>query len=57
MYFLSDEDRRMLLRRYLPQTREAPISDELRGWNWAAAPLSRSTARHSESRRSRGATA
>lgn len=39
MYFLSDEDRRKLLRRYLPQTREAPISDDLRGWNWSAAPL------------------
>ena len=40
MYFLSDEERRLLLRRYLPQVRETPISDELRGWNWSAPPLS-----------------
>ena len=40
MYFLSDDDRRLLLRRYLPLIREAPISDDLRGWNWPSAPLS-----------------
>lgn len=40
MYFLSEEERRLLLLRYLPQIRETPVSEELRGWNWAAAPLS-----------------
>ena len=40
MYFLSEEERRLLLRRHLPQTRETPVSDELRGWSWATPPLS-----------------
>ena len=39
MYFLSEEERRLLLRRYLPQMREAPVSEELRGWNWSSPPL------------------
>lgn len=39
MYFLSEDERRLLLRRYLPQLRESPISDELRGWNWSAGAL------------------
>jgi len=39
MYFLNEEERRLLLRRYLPQARETAVSEELRGWNWPAPPL------------------
>src|SRR5579875_1736552 len=40
MYFLSDEERRLLLRRYLPEIRQSPVSEDLRGWNWASPPVS-----------------
>ncbi len=39
MYFLSEEERRLLLRRYLPELRATPVSEELRGWNWASPPV------------------
>ena len=40
MYFLSEEERRLILRRYSPLAREVPVSEEMRGWNWPAPPLS-----------------
>jgi CRISPR-associated protein Csa1 len=40
MYFLNDEERRLVLRRLLPQARQSPVADELRGWNWDKPPLS-----------------
>lgn len=40
MYFLNDEEKRLLLRRLLPQSRERDIAPELRGWNWDKPPLS-----------------
>ncbi len=40
MYFLSDEEKRLLLRRLLPQAREKGVAGELRGWNWDKPPLS-----------------
>jgi CRISPR-associated protein Csa1 len=39
MYFLSDDERRMVLRKLLPQARAEGVSEELRGWRWAEAPL------------------
>lgn len=39
MYFLSEEERRFLVRRLLPQAREQEVHPELRGWNWAEPPL------------------
>jgi CRISPR-associated protein Csa1 len=39
MYFLSDEERRLVLRRLLPQARQSPVENELRGWNWDKPPL------------------
>lgn len=39
MYFLSDEERRLLLRRLLPQARHTAVAEELRGWNWHQPPL------------------
>ncbi|MGI8553949.1 MAG: type I-A CRISPR-associated protein Cas4/Csa1 [Dehalococcoidia bacterium] len=39
MYYLGEEERRLLLRRYLPQVRDVGVSEEVRGWNWAAPPL------------------
>lgn len=39
MYFLSDDDRKQLLRYYLPRAREMGVSEELRGWNWYQPPL------------------
>ncbi|MCL5076335.1 MAG: type I-A CRISPR-associated protein Cas4/Csa1 [Chloroflexi bacterium] len=40
MYFLDEEEKRLLLRRILPQARERDIAPELRGWNWDKPPLS-----------------
>jgi len=39
MYFLSEEERRLVLRRLLPQSRQTPVAEELRGWNWHQPPL------------------
>ncbi|MFZ5754561.1 MAG: CRISPR-associated protein Cas4, partial [Bacillota bacterium] len=39
MYFLTDEERKQLLKSYLPKSRQMDISDELRGWNWNQPPL------------------
>ncbi len=40
MYFLNDEEKRLLLRRIMPQSRQRDIASELRGWNWDKPPLS-----------------
>ncbi len=40
MYFLNEEEKRLLLRRILPQARQRDIAPELRGWNWDKPPLS-----------------
>ncbi len=40
MYFLNEEEKRLLLRRILPQARQKDIAPELRGWNWDKPPLS-----------------
>jgi len=39
MYFLSDSERKKLLKGYLPKSREQDIADDLRGWNWHQPPL------------------
>ncbi len=39
MYFLSEEEKRLVLRRLLPQARENEVHPDLRGWNWAQPPL------------------
>ncbi|WP_027365973.1 type I-A CRISPR-associated protein Cas4/Csa1 [Desulfotruncus alcoholivorax] len=39
MYFLTDEERKQLLKNYLPRSRQSEIADELRGWNWNQPPL------------------
>ncbi len=39
MYFLSDEERRYVLRRLIPQARANPVHPDLRGWNWDRPPL------------------
>lgn len=39
MYFLSDEERRLVLRRLLPEARRRGVAPELRGWSWDQAPL------------------
>ncbi|GAB6158196.1 type I-A CRISPR-associated protein Cas4/Csa1 [Desulfotomaculum varum] len=39
MYFLSDEEKKHLLKGYLPRSRQTDIVDELRGWNWHQPPL------------------
>lgn len=40
MYFLGQEEKRLLLRRLLPQARESEVHPDLRGWNWHQPPLS-----------------
>ncbi len=40
MYFLSDEERRYMVRKLLPEARGEKVAEELRGWNWHAPPLS-----------------
>lgn len=39
MYFLSEEERRLVLRKLLPQARAEGVSEELRGWRWSEPPL------------------
>ena len=39
MYFLSEEERRYVLRKLLPEARREPVHDELRGWSWHQPPL------------------
>lgn len=39
MYFLTDEEKKRLLKGYLPKSRENGVADELRGWNWHQPPL------------------
>ena len=39
MYSLSEEERRYLLRKLLPEARENEVHSELRGWNWHNPPL------------------
>lgn len=40
MYFLSNEEKRLVLRRLAPQARDRGVAEELRGWNWDKPPLS-----------------
>lgn len=40
MYFLSDEERRYLVGKLLPQARRHEVHPELRGWSWREPPLS-----------------
>lgn len=39
MYFLTDEEKKHLLRYHLPRARERGVAEELRGWNWHQPPL------------------
>jgi CRISPR-associated protein Csa1 len=39
MYYLNDDERKKLLKGYLPKSREQAVADELRGWNWHQPPL------------------
>ncbi|HHY94904.1 MAG TPA: type I-A CRISPR-associated protein Cas4/Csa1 [Firmicutes bacterium] len=39
MYFLSDEERKRLLKGLIPKSRENEVNEDLRGWNWHHAPL------------------
>lgn len=39
MYFLSEEKKRLVLRKLLPQASEHEVHADLRGWNWAQPPL------------------
>ncbi len=41
MYFLTDDEKRYLLRRLLPEARKVQVDETLRGWHWSAidAPL------------------
>lgn len=39
MYFLNEEEKKHLLKGYLPRSRQADIAEELRGWNWHQPPL------------------
>lgn len=39
VYFLTDDERKKLLKGYLPKSREQGVADELRGWNWHSPPL------------------
>lgn len=39
MYFLTDEEKKQLLKNYLPRSRQMDIAEELRGWNWHQPPL------------------
>jgi len=34
MYFLTDEERKQLLKNLLPRSRQMETAEELRGWNW-----------------------
>lgn len=39
MYFLNEVEQKLLIHRLLPTSREAKISEELRGWSWHQPPL------------------
>lgn len=39
MYFLTEEEKKHLLKGMLPRSREMAIAEELRGWNWPVPPL------------------
>lgn len=39
MYFLNSEEKKHLLKGYLPKSREIHIDEDLRGWNWNQPPL------------------
>ncbi len=40
MYFLSEEEKRWVLRHLAPQARARGVAEDLRGWNWHRPPLS-----------------
>ena len=40
MYFPSEDERRLLVGRLLPQARREGVHEELRGWSWREPPLS-----------------
>jgi CRISPR-associated protein Csa1 len=40
MYFLSTDERQLLLKALLPTAREQIVADELRGWSWHHEPMS-----------------
>ncbi len=40
MYFISEDERKFLVRKLLPQIRSRGVAEELRGWNWDKPPLS-----------------
>jgi CRISPR-associated protein Csa1 len=40
MYFFSEEERKYLLKKLIPSSRERMIAEDLRGWNWQAPELS-----------------
>ena len=39
MYFLSELEHKLLVRKLLPMAREGGVSPDLRGWNWHQPPL------------------
>ena len=39
MYFLNEDERKKLLKGFLPKSREQDVAEELRGWNWHQPPL------------------
>lgn len=39
MYFLNDEEKKQLVKNFLPKSRQTDIAEELRGWNWHQPPL------------------
>jgi len=39
VFFLSDEERRFVLRKLLPESRRRDIHPELRGWSWSEPPM------------------
>jgi CRISPR-associated protein Csa1 len=40
MYFFSDEERKYLLKKLIPQARDRGITEDLRGWQWHSTELS-----------------
>ncbi len=40
MYFLSEDEKRFVLRKLMPEARRNDVAAELRGWNWHQPPLS-----------------
>jgi len=39
MYYLSEDERKHLLKGLLPKTRRTEVAEELRGWSWPEPPL------------------